>query len=63
MITLPPNNFGLILFLISLILLAIVPFVLVIWLALFLAPWWVALPLALSASVLSLIFGVKWKNV
>ena len=56
MFTLPPNNFGLILFLLFLLLMAIVPFVVVLWLSLFLAPWWVAVPLALLASVLSLAF-------
>lgn len=60
MITLPPNNFGLALALLAILLICLVPFVVVLWLVLFLAPWWVAVPAALAASLTSLILLVRF---
>lgn len=53
--TLPPNNLGLLLFLLAVLLTCLIPFVVVLWLFLFFAPWWVAVPVALAASLTSLL--------
>ena len=52
-IILPNNTFGLVIMLILLVLVLLVPFTLTLWLVLKFAPWWVAVPLALSASLIA----------
>jgi hypothetical protein len=41
---------------------AIVPFVLVLWLVLQAAPWWVAVPIALAASMVSVLRLVNFRG-
>lgn len=53
MIILPSNGFGVVVMLCMMALAAIVPFVVVLWLMLEFAPWWVASPFAIAASVVS----------
>lgn len=63
-IMLPNNNFGLLIML-ALIMLAlivltgIVPFVVVLWLSMKVTPLWVAFPIAVSASLITLLLRVK----
>jgi hypothetical protein len=61
-ILLPNNYFGLLFMLLLIALCAIVPFVVVLWLALQAAPWWVALPIALAASLVSVLRLVNFKG-
>ena len=61
-IMLPNNYFGLLIMLSLIALCAIVPFVLVFWLMLQAAPWWVALPIALAASLVSVLRLVNFKG-
>jgi hypothetical protein len=61
-IILPNNNFGLFLMLAILALILIVPFVLTLWVVLLIAPWWVALPVSLAASLFSFLVIVKIKE-
>lgn len=61
-ITLPNNGFGLVIMLIAIALLATVPFVLALWLALKVAPWWVATPVAIAASFVTLLVTVKHRD-
>jgi hypothetical protein len=58
-ITLPNNGFGLAIMLTAIVLLATVPFVLSLWLTLKVAPWWVAAPVAIAASFITLVVTVK----
>jgi hypothetical protein len=58
-ITLPNNGFGLAIMLIAIVLLATVPFVLALWLMLKVSPWWVATPVAITASFFTLLLTVK----
>jgi len=58
-ITLPNNGFGQIIMLIAIALLAIVPFVLALWLTLKISPWWVATPIAIATSFVTLLLTVK----
>jgi hypothetical protein len=60
MITLPSNGFGVVIMLCLMALAAIVPFVVVLWLMLEFAPWWVAIPVAIAASVVSFSKLVKF---
>ena len=60
-ILLPNNYFGLLVMLVLIALCAIVPFVLVLWLVLQAAPWWVAVPIALAASLISVLRLVNFK--
>jgi hypothetical protein len=61
-ILLPANYLGLLIMLILIALGAIVPFVLVLWLVSLVAPWWVAVPIALAASLVSVLLLVKFKG-
>jgi hypothetical protein len=61
-ILLPNNYFGLLIMLVLIALGAIVPFVLVLWLVLQAAPWWVAVPIALAASMVSVLRMVNFKG-
>jgi hypothetical protein len=61
-ILLPANYLGLLIMLVLIALCAIVPFVLVLWLVLLVAPWWVALPIALAASMVSVLRLVNFKG-
>jgi len=58
-IILPNNGLGLSIMLAAIALVAIVPFVLSLWLALKVMPWWVAIPLAIAASFITLLATVK----
>ena len=62
MILLPNNGFGFAIMLCLMALAAIVPFVVVLWLVLEFAPWWVAVPVAIAASVFSFLRLVKFKG-
>jgi hypothetical protein len=61
-ILLPANYFGLLIMLLLIALGAIVPFVLVLWLVSLVAPWWVAFPIALAASLVSVLRLVNFKG-
>lgn len=61
MIYLPNNGLGAAIMLIILFLVAIVPFSIVLWLASFAFPWWVSVPLAALASVVTWLTVVKFK--
>lgn len=54
-ITLPFNALGITLFLTVLSLAAIIPFVVVLWLVMLVAPWWAAIPIAMLSSAALLI--------
>ncbi len=58
-ITLPNNVFGIATMLTAIALLCVVPFVLALWLTLKIAPWWVAVPIAIAASFVTLLLTVK----
>jgi hypothetical protein len=61
-ILLPAGYFGLLIMFALIALGAIVPFVLALWLVLFVAPWWVAVPIALAASLISVLLLVNFKG-
>jgi hypothetical protein len=61
-ILLPNNSFGLMIMLALIAFGAIVPFVLALWLVLLVAPWWVAVPVALAASLVSVLLLVNFKG-
>jgi hypothetical protein len=61
-ILLPNNYFGLLIMLLLIALGAIVPFVVVLWLVLQAAPWWVAVPIALAVSLVSVLLLVNFKG-
>jgi hypothetical protein len=61
-ILLPNNYLGLLIMLVLIALGAIVPFVVVLWIVLQAAPWWVALPIALAASLVSVLLLVNFKG-
>ena len=61
-ILLPNNYFGLLIMLVLIALAAIAPFVLVLWLVLLVAPWWVAVPIALAVSLVSVLLLVNFKG-
>lgn len=58
-ITLPNNGFGVAIMLTAISLVGIVPFVTALWLTLKVAPWWVALPVSVAASFVTLLLTVK----
>jgi len=58
-IPVPNNGFGLAIMLTAIALLGVVPFVLALWLTLKVAPWWVATPIAIAASFVTLLLTVK----
>ena len=60
-VILPNNGWGVAIMLAALSLLAIIPFVLTLWLSLKVAPWWVATPLAGAASLITLLTTVRHK--
>ena len=62
MIILPNNGFGFAIMLCLMALAAIVPFVVVLWLMLEFAPWWVAVPVAIAAGVVSFLRLVNFKG-
>jgi hypothetical protein len=62
MIILPSNGFGVVIMLCLMALAAIVPFVVVLWLMLEFAPWWVAIPVAIAASMVSFSKLVKFEG-
>jgi hypothetical protein len=62
MIILPNNGFGFIVMLCLMALAAIVPFVVVLWLMLEFAPWWVAIPVAIAASMVFFSKLVKFEG-
>ena len=62
MIILPNNGFGFIVMLCLMALAAIVPFVVVLWLMLEFSPWWVAIPVAIAASMVSFSKLVKFEG-
>jgi hypothetical protein len=59
---LPDNDFGLLVILVLIALGAIVPFVLALWLVSLVAPWWVAFPIALAVSLVSVLRIVNFKG-
>jgi hypothetical protein len=61
-ILLPNSYLGFMIMLVLIALCAIVPFVLVLWLVLQAAPWWVAVPIALAASMVSVLRLVNFKG-
>jgi hypothetical protein len=61
-ILLPSGYFGLLIMLALIALGAIVPFVLALWLVLLVAPWWVAVPIALAVSLVSVLLLVNFKG-
>lgn len=61
-ITLPNNGLGVLLMLALVLLIIVVPFTLVLWLVSLIAPWWVALPLGLAASLLAFLTGVRFRT-
>lgn len=61
-ILLPNNTLGALVMLVILLLTAIVPFVVVAWLVLLIAPWWVAGPVALFVSIVFFFKVVKFDN-
>jgi len=63
MIELPNNSLGFAIMLCLITLSAMVPFAVVFWVASLVAPWWVALPAAIAAGVVSLVALVKFKEV
>ena len=63
MIELPNNSLGGAIMLCLITLSAMVPFAVVFWVASLVAPWWVALPVAITAGVVSLVALVKFKEV
>lgn len=63
MISLPNNSFGVAIMLLLMALSAIVPFVVALWLMLYIAPWWVATPIAIAVGVVSFAKLVKFKEV
>ena len=63
MIELPNNNLGVVIMLCLITLSAMVPFAVVLWVASLVAPWWIALPVAIAAGVVSLVKLVKFKEV
>jgi hypothetical protein len=62
MIILPSSGFGAVVMLCLMALAAIVPFVVVLWLVLEFAPWWVAVPVAIASGVVSFSKLVKFKG-
>ena len=62
MIELPNNSLGGAIMLCLITLSAMVPFAVVLWVASFVAPWWVALPAAIAAGVVSFVVLVKFKE-
>jgi hypothetical protein len=58
-IKLPNNGFGVAIMLTAIALLGTVPFVLTLWLTLKVAPWWVATPVAITSSLVTLLLTVK----
>jgi len=62
MIELPNNSLGFAIMLCLITLSAMVPFAVVFWVASLVAPWWVALPAAIAAGVVSLVKLVKFKE-
>ena len=61
-ILLPANYFGFLIMLVLIALGAIVPFVLVLWLVSLVAPWWVAVPIAFAASMVSVLRLVNFRR-
>ena len=61
-ILLPAGYLGLLIMLLLIALGAIVPFVLVLWLVSLVAPWWVAVPIALAVSLVSVLLMVNFKG-
>jgi hypothetical protein len=61
-ILLPANYLGLLIMLVLIALCAIVPFVLALWLVSLIAPWWVAVPVALAVSLVSVLLLVNFKG-
>lgn len=61
-ITLPNNGFGAAIMLVAILLVALVPFVITLWLTLMIAPWWVAWPIATAVSFVSLLLTVKYRT-
>ena len=62
MIELPNNSLGGAIMLCLTALSAIAPFAVVLWVASLVAPWWVALPVAIAAGVVSFVKLVKFKE-
>lgn len=58
---LPNNGFGTAIMLMAITLVGTVPFILTLWLALKVAPWWVAVPIAISVSLMALLLTVKFR--
>lgn len=61
-IILPNNNFGTMLMLAAILLIIVSTLTVSFWLVSLLAPWWVALPCSLLASLLTFLFTVKPTN-
>ena len=61
-ILLPAGYLGVLIMLLLIALGAIVPFVVVLWLMLYVAPWWVAVPIALAVSLVSVLLMVNFKG-
>ena len=61
MIILPRNGFGATIMLLVIALVGTIPFTITLWLSLKVAPWWVAIPLACAASLVTLLCTVKLK--
>lgn len=58
----PNNNFGCAIMFSAVVLVAVVPFVVIFWLASLVAPWWVAVPVALLVSAATFVKLVKFKK-
>lgn len=61
-IILPNNNFGCAIMCTLLVLLFIVPFTITFWASSFIAPWWVAGPLALAIAIIVFAKYAKFKE-
>lgn len=61
-ITLPNNTFGALIMIAAILLWIIVSFTVPLWLTLMIAPWWVAVPVALLVALIAFITCVKFKD-
>ena len=61
-IILPNNTFGVIIMLFLMLLVILVPLSVTGWLVSLIAPWWVAVPCALLASLVTSLVTIKYKK-
>lgn len=61
-VTLPNNKFGVTMMLLLIMCVVLVPLSVVLWLVSRIAPWWVAAPCAITASLIAFLCTVKFKG-